>query len=301
MSRTPHARQWRIQQLATTQAAERDVLRVLEQARRDIRLQLRGLDKDTISHRLRVQQIRHIQAIIAREQARIWRDLGQIIRARRLEAAARVITLGAEFDTFLFRQIGGLHASKSDIARLIATEERTVASSMDRMMARVLGQSYHPLSDKVYTSRAWIDGVLDRKVSSALARGLSAREFAAELSGYIDPLTPGGIRFASMRLARSEINNAAHAVAINNSQGKPWISGMQWSLSASHPKPDECDDLADGGVGGNGVYDVDKVPAKPHPQCFCIVTPVSVSDSQFLTNLLGGYYDDYASQYLDAA
>jgi hypothetical protein len=297
--RSPDPREWRLQPLGVTQRTQHDVLRILTQARHDITRQLAGLPED--SARLRRSQLRQIRAIIARAQAKIWRDIGDTVRGRRLEAAARMIELGANFDNFLFKRFGRAGLTHSELEDLVRSERAAVASGMDRMMARVLGQSYIPLSERVYLSNTWINGVLDTRLNSALARGLSAREWVKELADFINPDTPGGIRYAAMRLARTEINNAAHAVAVNNAQGKPWISGMQWFLSASHPKPDDCDNLAEGGVGGNGIYDVDKVPAKPHPQCFCSIVPISVSDEQFLINLAGGFYDDYASQYLDLA
>jgi hypothetical protein len=297
--RSPNPRDWRLQPLSVTQRAQADVLRILTQARKDITRSLHNMPED--SARLRRAQLRHVRAIIAKAQARIWRDIGDVVRARRLEAASRMLELGADFDNFLFQRFGRAGLTQGELVDLVRSERAAVASGFDRMMARVLGQSYVPLSTRVYNSNVWINGRLDTRLNSALARGLSAREFAAELGDFINPDTPGGIRYAAMRLARSEINNAAHAVAVNSAQGKPWISGMQWQLSASHPKPDVCDDLAEGGLGGNGIYDVDKVPAKPHPQCFCSIVPLSVSDEQFLINLVSGNYDDYAAQYLDLA
>lgn len=296
---SPDPRAWRLQPLGVTQRAQRDVLRILAAARKDITQQLHGMPQD--SARLRRMQLRHVRSIIAQAQARMWRDIGDVVRARRMEAASRMLELGAEFDNFLFKRFGQAGLTSGELADLVKSERAAIASGFDRMMARVLGQSYVPLSDRVYRSNTWINSRLDTRVNSALARGLSAREFAAEIRDFINPDTPGGIRYAAMRLARSEINNAAHAVAVNSAQGKPWISGMQWQLSASHPKPDVCDDIAEGGVGGNGVYDVGKVPAKPHPQCFCTIFPISVSDQQFLANLVAGNYDAYASQYLDLA
>jgi hypothetical protein len=300
--RSPDPREWRLQTLQVVKRSEADVQKILSQARKDITRQLHALQlKDTISAQVRRRQIMLVKRAVAKEQASIWRNLGDLIRARRMDAAIRVIELGMEFDRDLFRDLGGVHVTNAELATVRDAEEAAARSGLDRMLVRVNGQSYVSLSQRVYTSSVNIGKVLDNRVNSALARSLSAKEFARELAPYINPDTPGGIRYASMRLARTEINNAAHAVAVVNAQGKPWIEGMQWELSGSHPKPDECDDLAEGGESGNGIYAVTRVPAKPHPQCFCSIVPVSVSDEQFLTNLLGGNYDDYASQYLKAA
>lgn len=304
MSREANAREWRTQQLQIVQRTERDTLRLLAQVRLDINQQIARLNtKDTISSQIRRSQIAKIKRVVAKEQAKLWREIGDLIKARRLDAAANVIGLGIEFDKYLFETLGKFQVPQDTISALIEAENAAARSSLDAMLRRVYGQSYVTLSQRVYNSSVAIGRVLDNKVNSALARGLSAKEFAREVAPYINPDTPGGLRYASMRLARSEINNAAHAAAINAIQGKPWIQGMQWSLSASHPKPDVCDEIAEGGISGNGTYPADEVPAKPHPHCFCIITPVSVSDDQFLLSLVNGDYDSYAiaKGYLKAA
>lgn len=302
MARSANSRQWRTQQLEVVQRTTADVEAILRQTRLDINRQLRKIStKDTVSAQVRRQQIMAIKKVVAKQQAQLWRDVGDLIKARRLDAAARIIEASTEFDAYLFKSIAGITVPDTTIRAIIEAEELSAKGAMDRMLARAYGQSYVTLSDRVYKSSVNIGTVLDNKVNSALARGLSAKEFAKELEPYINPDTAGGLRYASMRLARTEINNAAHAVAVNSAQGKPWIESMQWSLSGSHPKPDECDDLAEGGIGGDGIYLVTAVPGKPHPQCFCVITPVSVSDQAFLMNLAGGGYDDYAAKYLSAA
>jgi hypothetical protein len=296
--------EWRGKQLRIIQRTERDVLRLLVQTRLDINAQLAKLDtSSTISAQIRRSQIMKVKRVVAEEQATLWRDLGDLVRARRLDAAANVYSLGAQFDKELFQTLAGLNVPQSTITALVDAETAAAKSSLDRMIRRVFGESYVNLSQRVYKSSVAIGRVLDNKINSALARGLSAKEFARELSPYINPDTPGGLRYASMRLARSEINNAAHAVAVSDASGKPWIEGMQWELSASHPKADVCDDLAEGGPALDGVYPPHAVPGRPHPQCFCVVTPVSVSDQAFLMNLAAGNYDSYAEErgYLKAA
>lgn len=304
MARTPNPRPFKVQQLQVVQRTESDVLTLLRQTRLDINKQLRKIDaKDTLSSKVRRQQIMLIKKTVAKEQASLWRSIGDLVRARRLDAAARVIALSTDFDKYMFEALGKFKVPKSTIDSLIKAEEQAAKSSLDRMMQRVYGPSFRTLSERVYTSSINIGSVLDNKINSALARGLSAKEFAKELEPYINPDTPGGLRYASMRLARSEINNAAHALSVSMAQGKPWLESMQWELSASHPKPDVCDDIAEGGTNGDGIYLTSQVPGKPHPQCFCTITPVSVSDQQFLLSLASGGYDDYAiaQGYLKAA
>jgi hypothetical protein len=293
----PAQQEWLGGTIRTLRRADRDVLQILEQSRRDIELMFKEIEKRPgIGALIRREQLLLVKRNLQREQAKIWTRLGDVIQARRLEAAVRAIDLARRTDASLLQSLG--KSQGEEIAKAIADAERDTAErSIDRMVSRVNGDSYIPLSEKVYRSKVSINSRIDRMVNSALARGLSAKEFAGEIRDYINPNTPGGLRYASMRLARTEINNAAHAVAIDSVQGKPWVSGMKWHLSSSHPRVDVCNNLASGGHNGLGVYPKDQVPAKPHPHCLCFVTPETPTDDEFLDHLLGGQYNDYLEKY----
>lgn len=294
----PEPREWLTQQIRLTQAMDREVLAVLQQARRDINRMLREVEaREGIGAAIRAEQLRLVRRNLMREQAAVWRKLGNIIGARRLKAASNAIQLSQQIDRMLLTAYAGFKDG-AKLAESIAQAELDYAErSLDRMIARVQGDSYTPLSERVYNSQVNFGATIDRRINSALTRGLSAREFAREMSDFINPTTPGGIRYAAMRLARTEINNAAHATAIEAARTKPWTEGMQWHLSSSHPRPDECDKFAKGGRKGDGVYPPNEVPKKPHPHCFCFVTPVLPSEEDFLNNLVDGQYDDFLAQF----
>jgi len=300
MPAAPEPREWLSRPAGVIRLADRDVIRLLEQSQRSVDAILRQIDARTaggIGDILRREQLLLVKRELKREQSALWAKLGDVVKARRLEAASRVSALGQRLDAHLLKTVAGM-VDGADLASAIAQSEVDAAKSgIDRMMARVKGQSYVPLSERVYRSSVVINETTDRLVNSALSRGLSAKEFAREAAPFINPATPGGVRYASMRLARTEINNAAHAVSINNALAKPWVEGMQWHLSGSHPKTDICNDLASGGLKGDGIYLPEEVPAKPHPHCFCFVVPVVPDDDQFIDNLLGGQYNDYLKKY----
>lgn len=296
---TPDPLDWLRANLAVQVKADREVLAALRQAQVDINRQLRSIaSRGGVGAAVRREQLLLSKRVIMAEQAKLWRKLGDIVRARRLEAASRMIQLGQDLDAVLFRAI----PRGPSLARAIADAERDTAErAMDRLITRATGDSYVPLSQKVYRSEVGIGSRLNTLVNSALARGLSAVEFAREVRDYVNPFTPGGLRYAATRLARTEINNAAHAVAIDAQRDKPWVEGMQWHLSRSHPKADRCDELARGGEGGTGLYPVSETPSKPHPQCFCYVTPTTVPADQFLDELVAGKYSDYLGRYRNLA
>lgn len=277
-------------------AADRDILAMLRRSLAEIRKDIAIAEARAgggIGNAIQVEQMRRIQAAMLREQARIFGELQQEIPRRRAEAAARAIDLGVETDSALFR-VAGMTSVAPEFRRAL-TEGllRTTEVAVTRMT-----QSQFPLSERIYRTQIWMGGRVQAKINSALARGLTPRQFANEALDWFSPSTPGGMRYAAMRLARTEINNAYHAIAVNAAAEKPWVSGMKWHLSGSHPKADECDELAheDRFKMGPGVFPPKDVPRKPHPQCLCQVTPVVVDEDEFFDNLLGGNYDDYLAR-----
>jgi len=276
---------------AIQRAADREILAELRNAFKDTTRQLAVLgrqgNRDVSLERQRVLAIR--QALLL-EQAKFYERAGNVIQRRRVEAAARAIQVSGRYDEAAFRAAGRIE----DLRALSESLEETEAKAPEALVARLSPDgSRTQLSSRVYRTQAYSQGLVERRVNSALARGLNAEQFSREVRDLIDPNTPGGVRFASLRLARSEINNAYHAMTIRAAELKPWVVGMEWHISGSHSRPDECDKL-------NG--DVFKPPAdtprKPHPQCMCYVTPVvggdngEVGDDAFLDDLVNGLFDD---------
>lgn len=262
-------------------------MRVLRDAYKDINRQLQALARSGAANaqteRLRLNAIK---ASILHSQAEVFRRAGNIIQARRVEAARRSLEVSGRYDVAAFEALG-----KGDAARALSRGfEQTDASAVDTAVARLTG-SHTPLSSRVYRANAWARDRLERRINSGLARGLNAQQLAAEIREFVNPNTPGGTRFAALRLARTEINNAFHAMAIAAAQAKPWITKMEWHTSRSHARRDVCDSL-------NGrMFAVDEVPAKPHPQCLCYVTPVIDDDEAFLDALAGGALDDMLEEF----
>jgi hypothetical protein len=154
------------------------------------------------------------------------------------------------------------------------------------------------LSQKVYRNVAFWTGQVDKRISLSLLRGQSAREIAAMVSKYISPDVPGGVSYAAMRLARTEINNAFHLSTIRFTRENPWVRGYKWNLSGSHPKSDICNEYASysGDNLGIGGYKKTNVPGKPHPHCFCYITVIQMSPEEFVTASNAGRFDRWYKQ-----
>lgn len=155
------------------------------------------------------------------------------------------------------------------------------------------------LSDRIWRTSIDVRSRVDRLLDYHIARGTSAVEIADLIEPFLTPqalsrrtVRPYGTEgsYAARRLARTEITAAAGRATINASAANPFVTGVQWRLSASHPRIDICDHYARGGENGDGVYPVDQVPPyPPHPHCLCSLLPVAMGST---TDLVASLRED---------
>lgn len=140
-------------------------------------------------------------------------------------------------------------------------------------------QSGFSLSQAIWDLRDDNMRKLRRLVSTGIAQGRSAVSMAKDIMSMTLPaatpraavpsLGSGTYRSAfknAQRLARTETNVAYHESEIEYARHKGYKK--LWNLSAGHVGPDVCDELA------GKVYEPDKVPSLPHPNCTCYLTTV---------------------------
>jgi hypothetical protein len=151
------------------------------------------------------------------------------------------------------------------------------------------------LADRIYAEGKESVRAVGKIIDQALVQQLGHQELSKLVKGYFDPAVPGGASYAAHRLARTEIGNAHHETTKRLAADKPWVLGMRWYLSGSHPRPDECNDFAEkdhDGL-GPGVFKKQNVPSKPHPNCLCYLGHIQESEKDFMNKLASGKYDDY--------
>lgn len=212
----------------------------------------------------------------------LFDDVQDVVTDGRNDAAHAAMVSSYEWEEELYEAAGMTEAEKEALrGGTIAMSDRNVELMLRRFNAEQI-----PLSQQVYRTRALSQGWVDRLINIGIGRGQTARELAKSVRQHIDPSVRGGVAYAAMRLARTEINNSFHTAAIVAAQDKPWIEGMEWKLSGSHPKTDICDLLA------GQIYPVDAVPPKPHPQCFCYIIPKEPDEDEFVAAFARGDYDE---------
>ena len=210
-------------------------------------------------------------------------DMQTAIQQGKIAAAKAASGVVSQYENQLLKAV----MSPAAMQNLANAEAARAASGLNTLLARVSGSSYIPLSKQVYKTQQMTLGWVDARINQALVSGWSAAKLASEIKGMVDPNTPGGVSYAANRLARTEINNAFHATSAERYLNSSIVEEVDWKLSTSHPEGDICDSLA-----ADGPYQKKSVPQKPHPHCYCFITPKLPSEAQFLKNLEDGKYDD---------
>lgn len=257
---------------------------VLEQAARDIQRRINRL-KPGVGGRVRAAQLRLVLREIERILKRVWDvELVDILKRGRKAAMMTAEDAVEALEAVLHGALA------DDVASAVSDGLRLAAvAGITRDAARVPRE----LSSRVYKNRALTTGAVTATIRRGLVEGLSAKELAKDVYDYVSPSTPGGASYAAMRLARTEINNSFHEQQIEGAK-RPGVTGVKWNLSGSHRVPDECNIYADTdqhGMGA-GVFPPGRVPDRPHPQCFCYLTYVTMSADEFADAMRSGSFDD---------
>lgn len=282
MPAAPDPREPLVRMLAAMQISDAEMRTLLRDASKEAEAIVKSYG-DGFSSRLRAAQLD-----IARQQQEMWATIGNQVHVAigdGVDAASD--SMSFMMDTFM----EGLGYNSTGMRYAILAQGRAGIDSLISKTANGI-----PLSQAVYSTSVASGQQLDRTVRAMVLNGASAREIATRVRGFINPDTPGGASYAAMRLGRSELNNAFHTTSIRLNNENPIVEAMKWNLSGSHPKPDECNAYAESSHfrgGEAGVFKKSQVPGKPHPNCLCYITPVPVSDKEFVKAFQRGDYDNW--------
>lgn len=270
--------------LAVQVVADKEMAAILRDAANEAqRLTQLLAEKAGIGAQVRIAQLNIMRNRLRQMQAELFGEVNKALRDQLKTAAAAAAQGEALMDEVAFNALG-FHIPELEAAHL-AQASRAVENLYSRAANGI------PLSDQVYRTQALSQGYVDRAINRGIALGFSAKEMADSVRKFIHPGTPGGVSYAAMRLGRTELNNAFHRTQIQQNTRKPWVRGMKWNLSGSHPRPDKCNDYAD--HDNTGFWKVGDIPGKPHPQCLCYLTTVQVSEKEFIDGFIAGDYSEY--------
>lgn len=257
--------------------AETDLTRILEATARAIQKRIATL-RPGVGGQVRSAQLTATLQAVRAMQRTMWTGAVSPTIQRGMDDAVKAAESAIEAMTRVAYASLPDGAAEALVRGLRASAESGLKSDAARRK--------RALSERIYAQRAVSEGKIDDLIRQGLIANLSAKELASSVYQYVSPTAPGGASYVAMRLARTEINNAFHERQIQGAT-RPGVKAVQWNLSGSHKVPDECNVYA-----AHKPYDPDKVPEKPHPQCFCYLTYVTEPAGQFQKDLEAGKFDD---------
>ena len=149
------------------------------------------------------------------------------------------------------------------------------------------------LSDRIWRVSTRTRDKIDAILTEGIREGKGSLEIAKSVERFLLPSRaplrtkkPYGTdaSFDAMRLARTEIARAQAQASLAAANTNPFVTGMDFALSASHPRVDICDKLATIGMDGERLKEPypkeeSPIPIKDtHPLCLCNLRP-SVAQS----------------------
>ena len=292
MAKTPQqideeiAKRWWRQHLTDQKVFSGNLNTYLKDAAKDAgNLVENSMDDRTISAAVRRAQYAESRAALFQTSSELWDKVDTRTLKGMEQASQRAADMWGEVD----RRLGALIDTSAAEKQFVAAADNAVENIRSRYISQI------DLSDSVYKHKVLTVGQVDRVVNNGLLLGKSSREIATDVRHLIRPDVRGGVSYAAQRLGRTELNNAFHETTRRNAAAQPWVEGMKWHLSGSHPRPDECNRYAeqDSYRMGEGVYPSERVPTKPHPQCLCYISSITKKNDDFLDDLFGGKYDSF--------
>lgn len=274
-----------IRYLKAQREIDRQLAIALREAAREAERLVASIIPNGTSEQIRRAMFAQRSEALWRSQAKLWREVSAITE----EGIARSTELAIAANQDIARYLAEKGAPEELVEAFAFSARQGAEAVRSRLMMDI------ELSPRVYQNQALSRRKIQTAVNNGLALGKSAAEIAKDVKAFIRPDTPGGASYAAKRLGRTEINNAFHTTTVRAAHEQPWVQAFQWNLSGSHSRPDVCNEYAEDDHDdlGPGVFEKGNVPPKPHPQCLCYVTAVTVDIDTFLTELKAGSYDTY--------
>ena len=281
--------QWLGRYLVVQGKTDGQIRKVLAQAAEDAYSEINRLSSSTkFSDGVRTAQLRMVMQIIKEILNDGFKKYPNIIKLGLSDSSGAAVTAFGETDIgYLRRAFKASGISEDDF---ISGQRREAEQNIMHVVNKLYGFD-KPLSTRIYRTRSLATTYVRNEVTRKIAIGASPAEIAKSVRGSFRANVPGGVGYASLRLARTELNNAFHATSIELAKDRPWVTGMDWNLSSVHKMHDGKQEICE--LYSHKVYTPENVPPKPHPQCRCYATPNVLPMSEFLDHLTNGSYDDW--------
>lgn len=274
--------------LRASKETEDALSRLLAESARDASRQAEHLAAlDTVSSRARGAEYANRAKGLQDSLLRLWDGIGYINIFGQKKVSDAAITASELLQKRYYRNLPDY------THRMLEFQAR---SGIDSFISR--RENTFELSRRVYGNYNLWTGKVQKQIDIGLLQGQSASEIADRVKSLINPSVPGGVKYAALRLGRTELANAFHQTTIRHTREMPWVQGYKWNRSGSHRGTDICDQYAndDHDGLGPGIFKKANVPDKPHPQCLCYLTVVGMDEAAFIKGFKAGRFNSYMSQ-----
>jgi hypothetical protein len=254
---------------------------------------------DSLSGLKPINGILHSETVLLRRRMGVWftalirdsmkmgfRHAGDALKPIFKHNQEAVTDLIAEQALFEARLSFGLDTQFANQANpTVKTSSKKWKSTGQKIVAAITKKNLQGLtaSERIWDLTSRTEADLKRMIANGIANGNSPYKIAKSIEKYVSPSVaatdelgiqtgPGVYRSPyrnAMRLARTETNRAYTQSSAAFAKGKPWIDGIQITLSPVHDEEDECDDLAAMDPVSPEEF-ADLIPA--HPHCMCTGT-----------------------------
>jgi len=247
-------------------------------------------------HDLTRDYLRALETALRKEAGQLNADLTASLRSTIEQSVAAGLKPHARITTKLLQQASiGLNVLQAQWA-FAAVNTRAVEAIWAR------ARNGLRLSDRIWNIAGRNMDAIRDVILDSVTMGRDAVKVARDLEQYLKvktPVTefpnmmkrmgkriPKDITYEALRLARTEMTSAFGEGTIAGGHATASYRGIRWVLSAAHPEPDVCDELAHGGPGHDGVYPRGQEPAYPaHPNELCILLPQHEKPDDFVKRL----------------
>jgi len=248
-------------------------------------------------------------------------------RAMRHAAAIPFGTLAVMHRDIVLPALDEIQESRRKRPSLLTEQQRVAGGVFDPQLQLLLDAAQRrvysdglQLSNRIWRMDQTSRQGIDRVISLAISEGKSAWDTAEMLEQYLGAnqgcprwteerlytltksdiarknrlgLVTGkdcagqGVSYNALRLARTEIQAIHHMATRQQFENMPWVEKEKINLSPAHAGYDECDDVAEGGEDGDGVYPLGEIILPLHPNCLCFATAVLMDSDEFVDKLRG--------------
>lgn len=157
------------------------------------------------------------------------------------------------------------------------------------------------LTERIQRVAVEVRSRLARFVDYHASKGTPAPTMAAKVETFMTTGEKGKTAYGNQGtvaprvLVQHEMVKAGGDTVKATSAISPYVRGAQWLLSPLHFMTDNCDNLAEGGENGDGIYPLSELPAFPdHPNCRCGLRAVPVRNPAAVTASLQQAIDERA-------